>query len=85
MTTNTNTSTPKTSRRLVAAIVAVGVAIAGLTAVITMTLESPSAHAQTTSPASLSSSSASHSCSSTHHGSSTHHSHHAVPAAEGSR
>lgn len=78
MTTNISTqnSTPKTSRRLVAAIVAGGVAIAGLTAAVTMTLETPSAHAQTTPPTSSSSGSDSH------HGSSTpgghHHSHHAV-------
>ncbi|HEU4545108.1 MAG TPA: peptidoglycan-binding domain-containing protein, partial [Microlunatus sp.] len=78
MTTNTSTqnSTPKTSRRLVAAIVAGGVAIAGLTAAVTMTLETPSAHAQTTPPTSSSSGSDSHHASSTHGG--QHHSHHAV-------
>ncbi|MET1008167.1 MAG: peptidoglycan-binding domain-containing protein, partial [Propionibacteriaceae bacterium] len=79
MNTNTNTQsrTPKTSRRLVAAIVAGGVAIAGLTAGITLTLDSPSAHAQTSSTSS-SSSTDTHGGSSAHHGSSTHHSHHAV-------
>ncbi len=78
MNTNTNTrnSTPKISRRLVAAIVAGGVAIAGLTAVVTMTLETPSAHAQTTPSTSSSSSSGSDSGSGTHDG--HHHSHHAV-------
>jgi peptidoglycan hydrolase-like protein with peptidoglycan-binding domain len=87
MTANTTTqsttskTSPKTSRRLVAAIVAGGVAIAGLTAVVTMTLESPTAHAQTTSASSSSSSGTT-----THHGSSTHggqhHSHHAVTPSE---
>ena len=90
MTTNTTTtnsttpnSTPKTSRRLVAAIVAGGLAIAGITAAVTMTLETPAAHAQTTSPASSSSSSTSHSGSTTHHG--DHHSHHALTPSQSTK
>jgi peptidoglycan hydrolase-like protein with peptidoglycan-binding domain len=82
--TSTQSSTPKTSRRLVAAIVAGGVAIAGLTAAVTMTLETPSAHAQTTPSASSSASSAAHSSGSATHGG-QHHSHHAVTPSQSTK
>jgi len=90
MITNTTPqkSAPKTSRRLVAAIVAGGVAIAGLTAAVTMTLETPNAHAQSTHQATSSAGSTSQGGSSAHGGSSTHHSHqghHAVTPSQSTK
>lgn len=46
MTTSTSTAASRTPRRVVAALVAGGVALAGLTAAVTLTLGSPAAQAQ---------------------------------------
>ena len=73
-------STGKSSRRLVAAIVAGGVAIAGLTAAVTMTLETPAAHAQSTPSSSSSASTGSH-----HGHEHSHHSHHAVTPSQSTK
>ncbi len=86
MTSTTSTSTtptsttgsPKTSRRLVAALVAGGVALAGITAAVTMTLATPEAHAQPAVTTSSSSTSSSHG-SAGGHTSHSHAGHHTAP------
>lgn len=90
MTSTTSTSTtptsttgsPKTSRRLVAALVAGGVALAGITAAVTMTLATPEAHAQpavTTSSSSTSTTTHGSATSHPSHGQNGHHTRPAVP------
>lgn len=76
MTSTTSTSTtptsttgsPKTSRRIVAALVAGGVALAGITAAVTMTRATPEAHAQPAATTSSSSTSSSHGSAGSHAG-----------------